>query len=116
MKQMLFVVTLLFASTAFAQETAKLTEKEKLDLRQAQVEFLQAQANLNATPAYSAFLKSQAALNQAVAKVYGDHKIADKDYALCDGPSADEASPCHGVPEKELALARKKAPKEEAKK
>ena len=98
-------ILILFTVALLAQEAAKkvseLTSAEQLALRNAQVELLQAQSALQATPQYQAFQDAQKRFSEAVNQVYADRKISNDEYMLCDGPGGP---PCGALKPHELAL------------
>lgn len=117
MKRVLIVLAVLL-STLAAQDKPKtevpvLTAKEQLDLRNLQVEHLQAQAALQATPQYQAAMQAAQKLSAAVQAMKVAHKVDDSKVVLCDGPG-QIAGPCSDVKVGELVF--KELPVQQAKK
>lgn len=110
------VIALLFTFALVAQETAKnvaeLNSTEQLELRAAQVDWLQAQATKQAADRAENDAKTR--LSELVNKVFTDRKISNADYILCDGPSQG-ITPCLGLKPHQLALKPQPKTKAEAK-
>jgi len=111
MKKMLAVFALALASVAWGQDkpaaaapSLALTAEEKLAVRNAQVEFLQAQtafqqANQQAQAAQKQYTTAQQTLQQTVDALYTSRKLDKKNYALCEAPSPGvcEKAPVHDL-------------------
>jgi hypothetical protein len=107
------VVIGLMALTVYRTHAATppLSDKEKLALRTAQAQLLQAQQELAKSPVWLDLQAKQAELNHAVGIVFESRKlkqpkqdvpVAPGEYILCDGPAAGPA--CAGLQTGELAL------------
>lgn len=107
------VLLLLVLACGAQEKSPVLSEKDKLSLRQAQVELLQTQQALQQTKEYIALQQAQAAISQAINGVYAEHKIKPGDYSLCDGPAG--APECRDVAARDLAFRAVPAKKEAAK-
>lgn len=111
-------LVLLFISFAVAQDKPKdkpqdvpkppapLTEKEKLTLRNAQVDYMQANDELTKTPQYQNQQTAQVTMNKAVNDIYQSRKLNYGEWVLCDGPGTPpQANPaCAGLVKGELEL------------
>ena len=97
------IAILFLSSLAMAQSTPPkpITDAEKLDLRAAQVPFLQARNALQASPVWAAYQQAQAELDSKAAKIFSDRKLDPKEWTLCDGAGAPG---CDGVVKGDIQL------------
>lgn len=114
MSMKIILAVLLFGGLLAAQTAKPLTDKEKLDLRGAQVAFLQTQQALQQSPQYIQAQAAQQRLNEMALRIYSERNLKTDEWTLCDGPNGAN---CEGVGAGELELRPiKKAVKPEPKK
>lgn len=126
MKKLVAILALLvsFASASMAQaakpaplpvpaapEVTQPTDKEKLDVRQAELDFVQASSALTATQEYQTYMASKKAFDEAVAAVFKAHNTTNSESRLCDGP---DNGLCKDVGPKDLAFRKIPVPEKPA--
>jgi hypothetical protein len=95
------VVLLVICSLwARAEEVPQLTDSQKLSIRNAQVEYFTAKAQLEATPQYQQMNAAQAKLNDAVQKALKDAGIDQNKFQLQGDLSLIELRPSAPTPPK----------------
>lgn len=124
MKKLVAILVLLvsFASASMAQavkplpvptvpEVTQPTDKEKLEVRQAELDFVQASSALTATQEYQTYMSSKKAFDDAVAAIFKAHNTTSNESRLCDGP---DNGLCKDVAAKDLAFRKVPVPEKPA--
>ena len=82
MKRYLAVIMLLFVGCSASPVKPRVSEADKLVIRSAQVELLQAQQAVQASAQYQAMQAAQAKLNAAVADAYTKAKVLQTEWGM----------------------------------